>query len=36
MHKTTQLLGLIPLLGMLGFQWLWTRVLYTKVRRAAN
>ena len=29
-------LGLIPLLGMLGFQWLWTRVLYTKVRRAAN
>lgn len=28
-------LGLLPLLGMLGFQWLWTRVLYRKLRRAA-
>ena len=28
-------LGLIPLLGMLGFQWLWTRVFYAKVRRAS-
>ncbi|MGO4701705.1 hypothetical protein [Dyella sp. 2RAB6] len=29
------ILGLLPLLGMLGFQWLWTRVLYAKLRRAA-
>lgn len=28
-------LGVLPLLGMLGFQWLWTRVLYRKQRRAA-
>jgi len=28
-------LVLIPLLGMLGFQWLWTRVFYRKLRRAA-
>ena len=29
------ILGLTPLLSMLGFQWLWTRVLYAKLRRAS-
>lgn len=28
------MLGVLPLLGMFGFQWLWTRVLYAKLRRA--
>ena len=27
-------LGVLPLLGMFGFQWLWTRLLYGKLRRA--
>jgi len=29
------MLGVLPLLGMFGFQWLWTRVFYAKLRRAA-